>query len=187
MTYIALLRGINVGGNKPIRMSQLAELCESLGFTNIRTYVQSGNVIFDAREAIPEDIAGKLEKALQRRFGFEVKVFVRTPRELSDIIAGNPLIRKRGIDRKKLHVTFLLTRTPLKTTAGLDVLKAANEMVVLKVEHIYLYCPNGYGKSKLSNPNIERKLRVVATTRNWNTVCALRDLAEGLQKGSTDE
>lgn len=183
MRYIALLRGINVGGNRSVKMADLKKICESSGFSRITTYLQSGNAVFDARSERSEGIADKLEKSLFKQYRFEVKVLVKTAKEWSAIVSENPLLREKGIDIGKLHVTFLLNHgkaidgsTSKADDGDLQLLKAKTEMIARKGQEIYLYCPDGYGKSKLSNPNIERKLKAVATTRNWNTVCALQEL-----------
>ncbi len=184
MMYIALLRGINVGGNRPVKMSDLKSICVSLKFSRISTYLQSGNVVFDATAGDPGALAAKLEKALLQRCGFEVRVLVKSAKEWSHIIRKNPLLRSPGIELERLHVTFLLDDTagsekppPPQGDLEIQKLKAKEEMIVQKGKEIYLYCPKGYGKSKLTNPNLERKLHAVATTRNWNTVRALGELA----------
>jgi len=176
------LRGINVGGNRSVKMSELKEICASLNFSHVTTYVQSGNVVFEARAGRPEVLADKLEKALSERCRFEVKVLVKTSGEWSDVVSKNPLLRERGLDKSKLHATFLFNQLPEVDASAADrelqMMKAREELIVRKGNVIYLYCPKGYGRSKLNNPNLERKLKTAATTRNWNTVCALLELVK---------
>lgn len=185
MKYVALLRGINVGGNRSVRMNDLKQICESLNFSHVTTYLQSGNVVFEARTGPSEILADKLEKALFQRYRFEVKVHVKTAGEWSDVVSKNPLQREKNIDKSKLHATFLLNHPPgiddqarRVDDRELQMMKAKEEMIARKGEVIYLYCPKGYGRSKLNNPSLERKLKAVATTRNWKTVCALLELVK---------
>ena len=172
--YIALLRGVNVGGNM-LKMGRLRELCAELGLKNARTYVQSGNVVFEA-----QGTAGHWAETLERRLAGEarlpVSVIVKTSAEMVRVIAENPFLKERGIDLARLHVTFL-QRGPAKTAlAGLDALKAGADRFRCAGREIYLHCPNGYGETKLSNNAIEKALAVRATTRNWNTVNKLREM-----------
>jgi uncharacterized protein (DUF1697 family) len=173
--YIAMLRGVNVGRNS-LKMERLREICADLGLKSARTYVQSGKVVFAAKGA-PSQWRGKLERALTGKIRLPVSIIVRTPAELRAIVARNPFLKRRDIDTAKLHVTFL-TEVP-----GKEARDALNEIPTGKDEHylskqnIYIYCPNGYGRTKLSNNAIERALGVRATTRNWNTVKTLCAMA----------
>jgi uncharacterized protein (DUF1697 family) len=176
--YISMLRGINVGGHKTIKMPDLVALYESLGFQHILTYVQSGNVIFDTSERDAREIPNLIEEKIARMFKFKVAVLLRTPDELRQIIQDNPFMQEKGIDVGKLHVTLLsdIPAEPgLKKVSGL--INGADKFVVVNRE-VYLYCPNGYGGTKLSNDFFERKLAVAATTRNWKTVNALLNMAK---------
>src|SRR5215469_9663989 len=105
-TYIAMLRGINVSGHKIIRMERLRAVFEELGFAHVKTYVQSGNVIFETNEP-PSGLAAKIERKIQAEFGFEVPVLTKSAKELKDIVKHNPLLKDSAIDPAKLHVTFL--------------------------------------------------------------------------------
>jgi len=170
-----MLRGINVGGQKRIKMDELKGLYESLGLDNIQTYIQSGNVLFSATETDCVKLAGKIEQKIKRSFGFEVVVIIRTKNELGKIIRKNPLADK---DESKLHVTFLsdypesIPKEEIKKVVG------KSEEFAIEEREIYLYCPNGYGNTKLSNNFFERKLKVTATTRNWKTVTTLFEMAK---------
>jgi uncharacterized protein (DUF1697 family) len=171
-TSLALLRGVNVGG-KTCRMEAVRALFEKLGAAQVRTYVQSGNVIFAISKASGARLSSTIEERLLREFGFPIRVFVKTLKELEQIVKRNPFVKDKAIDQSKLHVTFL-SEIPKKTGAkDLERLAAAGERFHVSNEQIYLYCPNGYGRTKLSNNAIEKKLSLVATTRNWRSVNAL--------------
>lgn len=173
--YIALLRGINVGGNT-LKMDRLREVCAELGFANIVTYVQSGNVVFDSKGSAAS-VAKTLTERLTGESRLPVSVVVRKAAELAAVIATNPFVGQPGIDPAKLHVTFLGAAAAKNALAKLRAVDAVNERFHMADREIYLYCPDGYGKAKLSNARIEKLLTVVATTRNWNTVHKLSELA----------
>jgi uncharacterized protein (DUF1697 family) len=176
-TYIALLRGINVGGHKVIKMDQLRTAFEGLEFENVATYVQSGNVVFKSPRKTPADLSKKIEEMLLRRFNMSVPVIVRTAEEVDDVIRNNPFLNERGIDVGRLHVTFL-SLTPQKTAMkGLDAIAAGPDRFHCRGREIYLHCPNGFGGTKLSINAFEKVLAVGATTRNWNTVNKLYKMA----------
>lgn len=166
--YIAMLRGVNVGRNS-LKMERLREICMGLGFKNTRTYVQSGNVVFKAKGS-PSGWCSKLERALAAEVRLPVAVIVRTPAQMRAIISRNPFLKQRGIDTAKLHVAFLSEAPGKAVRNALTGIAAGSDEHHLSGENIYVYCPNGYGRSKLSNNAIERELGVRATTRNWNTV-----------------
>jgi uncharacterized protein (DUF1697 family) len=176
-TFIALLRGINVTGSKTIRMEDLRKCFAGLGFTNVKTYVQSGNIVFEAGNHSVASLADKIGKRIFRDFGFSVSVLVKTSEELERIVRDNPLLKETNIDPSKLHVTFLSAPAPEISENTLQPLAVARERFRISRSEIYLYCPNGYGKTKLSNNAIERKLGLAATTRNWRSVNALLALA----------
>ena len=175
--YIAMLRGINVSGHKIIKMEQLREAFESLGFRNVKTYVQSGNVVFEAGKAAP-DTSDKIGKRILRDFGFAVPVLLRTSKEMERIVHQNPFVKKPGIDDSKLHITFLPGAAPKRAEESLEALVTQPEQFHINGWEIYLYCPKGYGRTKLSNTAIEKKLGFAATTRNWKSVNALLAMAQ---------
>jgi uncharacterized protein (DUF1697 family) len=177
MTLIALLRGINVSGQKSVKMVDLAALLESLGFENVRTYIQSGNVVFASSSADVGKIGKQIGEAIRVKFGFEVTVIVRTAEELGKIISGNPLLKLPGIDEDRLHVTLLSEPPDAKAVAQLAMGESKNEKYRVLGREAYLYCPDGYGTSKLNNSAFEKKLGVRATTRTWKTMRALYEMA----------
>ncbi len=179
-TYISILRGINVSGQKKILMTDLKALYESLGCVNVKTYIQSGNVIFDYDDIISSHIQEFQEKILQKIeeiYNFRVPIIIKTIDELENIMKKNPFI-DGGIPIDKVHVSFL-SETPTKD--NIDKLTGMNfepdEYKIIGTV-IYLYCPNGYGNTKLSNNFFENKLKVVATTRNWKTTNELFNIAK---------
>ena len=177
-TYISILRGINVSGQKKIQMTDRKKLYEDLKFKNVTTYIQSGNVIFKATKQKDEAIAKKIEDAISAKYNFHVPVIIRRVEEIKNTLAVNPLLKESNIDIEKLHVTFL-EEVPDKTKveAIKNVEYSPDKFIILSKE-IFLYCPNGYGNTKLTNNFFENKLKVRATTRNWKTVNKLLEIAE---------
>ncbi len=185
-TYISLLRGINVAG-KVIRMADLKTMYESLGFSDVTTYIQSGNVIFGSPGKNPDAIAGMIVEGVRKKFGFDVTVIVRQPGEMTKIIRKNPFIGRNGVNDKGLYITFLQQKVsaPLVKALGPMAAETNDEYEVLGTE-IYLHCHAGYGKTLLNNSFFERELKVRATTRNWNTLNVLAEMARMVDGGSGD-
>jgi uncharacterized protein (DUF1697 family) len=176
--YIALLRGINIGPNKRIKMDALRKSFETLGFEQVKTYIQSGNVVFKARKSSPPVLGKKIEAQIVTDFGFSVSVLVRTGDELAQTIAANPFLKQRGIDIEKLHVTFLsgAPEAPaIKKLAGYTI---APDQSCCVGSTVYLYLPNGFSPSSLFRVPWEKALVVSTTTRNWRTVNALHQMCE---------
>jgi uncharacterized protein (DUF1697 family) len=175
--YIAMLRGINVAAHNPVRMSRLQEVFSRMGFTQARTYIQSGNVIFQAAKRSAADLSKAIEKEILSEFGFAVAVFCRSSAELAEVIQRNPLIKSKGVDRSRLHVSFLAEAPAEAARKKLAGLAAGGEQLHCDGRALYLYCPDGYGNSKLANSNVERVLKVASTTRNWKTVNTLYQMS----------
>ena len=175
--WVTLLRGINVGGRNRIHMAALKELHEELGFTDVTTYIQSGNVVFRGPDADPWGVARRVEKAIADTMGQKVHVIVRPAEEMQRIAASNPFLVRRGIDPAKLHVTFLASAPAPEKLRSLRAPEGRGDEFNAVGREIYLHCPGGYGRSALTNDRLERALRVQATTRNWNTVCVLAAMA----------
>ncbi len=173
-TYVALLRGINLGARNKVAMAALRELVEGLGAEDVATYVQSGNVVFRSRDAAAA-VTKAIERELGRRLGLDVKVLVRTKAELRKIVSGNPF--GDVADATKLHVTFLAATPDRGRVRKLDPARSEPDEFRVLAREVYLHCPNGYGRSKLSNAYFEQQLGVPATTRNWKTVTKLAELA----------
>ena len=176
-TYICMLRGINVSGQKPVKMDRLKALCESLGLTRVTTYIQSGNVVFASPASDAHELEGLIRESIERVFGYQVHVFIRTVEEFARISMVNPFLEEPGIDLSKLHVTFLSASPHPTGIDQLSAVDAGSDRLRSMGREIYLHCPDGYGKTRLSNPFLEKKLGVSATTRNWKTVLKLVEIA----------
>lgn len=174
-TYIALLRGINVSGQKIIKMTDLKELFLSLGFREVQTYIQSGNVVFQTDEAKRTDIESLIMEAIAVKYGFSVEVVVRTVAEFRKIIDLNPFPDAEG---NKLYITFFHDTPAEIPFEELDKVRAESEVYLFTANVFFLYCPDGYGSTKLSNSFLEKKLKTSATTRNLNTVLKLCEMAK---------
>jgi len=177
-TYISLLRGINVSGQKLLKMDALRKLYENLGFSNIKTYVQSGNVIFTSKKADLTELAQTITQQIEKDFGFEVPVIVLTIDDLKHIIDNNPFLAQNDKDTSYFHVTFLSSKPQKKDFKAIEEKKLNGEEISFTDNAIYLYSPNAYGKTKLTNSFLEKKLEVSATTRNWKTTNALLKIAQ---------
>ena len=170
MRYVLLLRGINVGGKNKIKMIELKNMFESINFKNLKTYIQSGNVIFDYESIACIKLEDRIEKKISETFGLLVKAIIRTEDEFRKIVNNNPFINESCIEVDKLHVMLMKDVPDPELVLLLDVKKEENEKFVIISKEIYLYCPNGYGKTKLNNNMFEKKLKISATTRNWKTI-----------------
>ncbi|MBN1450485.1 MAG: DUF1697 domain-containing protein [Anaerolineales bacterium] len=173
-TYISLLRGINVSGQKQVRMADLKNLYEALGLVNVQTYVQSGNVVFDSAEQDAIKLTKAIEAQVEKVFGFSVPVLTRTAGDFRRIIKNHPFAQE---DSLRVLVTFLYERPAQSKLDELGQHEDKVDQFALGEQEIFLFCPGGYGKTKLSNTFFEKKLDVAATTRNWKTVNALYEIA----------
>lgn len=174
-TYIALLRGINVSGQKMIKMTDLTVLLSELDFQNIRTYIQSGNLVFEYPETDQKELARLIESKILHQYKFDVPVVIRHKSDLLKIQECNPFL-KRNENIDKLHVTFIddepstdLIEKAKQTDSGSD------EFEVIGRE-VFVFCPDGYGNTKLNNTFFEKKFKTKATTRNWKTVVKLGEI-----------
>jgi uncharacterized protein (DUF1697 family) len=173
--YMAMLRGVNVGGNT-LKMDWLRAACEEIGLRDVRTYVQSGNIVFTSRLGAPK-LAEAIKTTVDAHTRLPVTVVIRSAADIARIVAGNPFLKQNGVDVAKLHVTFL-DKTPVKPALDrLDALAGSRDQYELAGREIYLHCPLNYGETKLSNTAIEKVLGVGATTRNWKTVTTLHEMA----------
>ncbi|AFM03688.1 hypothetical protein Fleli_1252 [Bernardetia litoralis DSM 6794] len=181
--YISILRGINVGGKRKILMKDLKELYHNLGFLNVETYIQSGNVIFDSdfnSELDRNKISNKIEKAIFEKYAFEVPVILRTKEELLHIQSLNPFIqseKEEGNLINNLHLTFLES---IPMAENIEKSKEIESKTTDKFEiienNIFIFCNDKYHTSKLTNNFFEKKLKTKATTRNWKTIKKLGEL-----------
>ncbi len=178
-TYIALLRGINVSGKNIIKMVELKQLFLDLGYHDVITYIQSGNVIFKSHIKESILIEDTIVSGILKRFNYAVNVLVLTKNELIKIFNSNPFLEKNPtMDISKLHVTFLNTEPDLSNKHQIDALVInSDDEFIISENCVYLYCPNGSGNSKLTNNLFQKKLNSAATTRNWKTVTKLIELS----------
>ena len=176
-TYITLLRGINVSGQKKIKMARLKELLNSSGFKNVQTYIQSGNLVFKHPAADPLSIANKIKKGIDQEWGYDVEVLVMPRDSFEGILQKSPYSLKDEADTKRLYFVFMYDLPDKDATIELNRLKFEGEEFTITDHSIYLICLNGYGKAKCNNNFFEKKLKVRATTRNLNTVQTLSRLS----------
>ena len=177
-TYAALIRGINVGGRSAVKMDDLRRLFTDLGFDGVTSYLQSGNVVFGTERAPRSDanrIRESIEQKIRAELGLDVTALLRSATELGVVRRNNPFV-DRTSNLATLHVTFLADVPAAELVASLPGGHSSEEFSVAGRE-IYLFCPDGYGRSKLTNTTFERRLSTRATTRNWKTVLALADMA----------
>lgn len=164
-SFASLLRGINVSGHKKIPMAGLKTLYEELGFTKVKTYIQSGNVVFETDQQDVSLIRQLIESKIEATYGFDVTVLIRTADELRQVASTNPFETIEDV-----YVTFLAEEPSPEKWANLKSLDPGTERMELNNKELYLQFPDGYGKAKLSNPFVESKLKVRGTTRNWRTI-----------------
>lgn len=178
---IALLRGVNIGGHHKIKMDVLRCLCESLGFQNVQTHLQSGNVIFRACERNLAKVSERIQSAIEHKVAFRPDVLLRSIPELRDVVARNPFAKRPGLEPSKLAVTFFAEAPSRKARENVLKLKADPEDMRVDGREMYTYFPNGMARPTISWSVIERLLRVPLTSRNWNTVTKLLELGESLE------
>jgi uncharacterized protein (DUF1697 family) len=174
-TYKALLRGINVGGNRILPMKELVEILDSLGCRNAKTYIQSGNAVFQHNVSEASKLAGQISVAIEKQRGFAPQVQVLEAKELAKVVKANP-IPEAEAEPKTLHVWFLTAKAAKANITALTELKSQSERFELYSSVFYLHAPDGIGRSKLA-VGVERHLGVPATCRNWRTVSKLLELA----------
>lgn len=176
--YIAMLRGINVGGHKRIKMDQLRASFEELRFEHVSTYIQSGNVVFKTRKTSTSVLSSSIEKQILNDFGFAVSVITRSSDEIAKAIELNPFVKERGIATEKLHVMFLSAAPKPSALQKLADLTAAPDQLCCLDREIYFYLPNGASGSVLMKSPVDRVLAVVTTTRNWKTVNSIHQMCQ---------
>jgi uncharacterized protein (DUF1697 family) len=167
-----LLRGVNVGGNRKVSMATLRSMIESLGHTDVTTYIQSGNVVFSSTGTVTP---GDIERVIDHKLGLDVDVMLRTRADLKRIVKGNPF---SAVDLSTVHVAFLSDKPKPATVSALDGTRFEPDTFAVKGREVYLHLPNGMGRSKLP-AHLDRQLKIPATVRNWNTVQKLLELSGG--------
>lgn len=178
---VSMLRGVNLGPHKRMKMDALRAIYESLGLLQPQTYVQSGNVVFKTREQKLGPLAKRIEEAIERAFGFHADVILRTTSELKAVLAKNPFARRSGINPAALLITFLAEDPGEEARERLRQIKAEPEELCIDGRELFIYFPNGMARPKLSIPLIERTLKTSGTGRNLNSVRKLLEMAEAME------
>ena len=173
MRYVALLRGVNVGGKNKLPMKDLAALFAAAACTEVETYIQSGNVVFEAPRGAESRLPALLGRELDRRFGLKVPVVMRTAAELRDVVVGCPVT---GHELEHLHVAFLADRPDARRVATLDPERSPPDTFRVRGREIYLHLPNGVARTRLTNAYLDATLATTSTLRNWRTVQKLLEL-----------
>ncbi len=176
-TYVALLRGINVAGQRIVPMKQLVEIFTGAKCGNVRTYIQSGNVVFTAPPKVAKALPALLAKKIEKRFGFSVPIVLRSREELAKAARINPFL-EAGLPHPTLHVYFLADLPTAVAVKSLDLQRSAPDAFHVSGREVYLHLPNGMGRTKLTNAYFDSRLKTVCTARNWNTVLKLLEMME---------
>jgi len=175
--YVSLLRGINVSGQKKIKMAELKEMYLVAGFLNVETYIQSGNVVFESNKSDKFEIKTQLEELIKNNFGFDVPVHVLSKQDIDNTFQINPFLERENISINHMGVTFLehkVDNNIILSISDLSV-KGQDEFVAVG-KNIFLLLPNGFGRTKLNNNFFEIKLKTTATSRNWKTITKLVEM-----------
>lgn len=174
--YIAILRGINVGGNRKILMTDLKALFENMGFQNVQTYIQSGNVLFQTMEISTASVETSIANEILKNFGFQIPVIILSSSNLKRAISINPFYKGIDTDIDRLHLTFLKQEPLLENLQKIKTFQDEKDDFKIVDRNAFIYCSGKYSDSKFNNKFFETKLKVTATTRNWKTVLKLSNL-----------
>ncbi len=177
-TFVTLFRAINVGGNNPVKMPVLKEMHEALGFKKVSSYLQTGNLVFESTETDLIQLANQIKKEFEKTFGFSTEVLVRSAAELKELFKKNPFLERPEKETKWIIVIFLSASADEQGKAALLKAHAGPEEIFIADKELYIYYPEGIGRSKLSNTFIEKNLKVSGTGRNWNTVTKLLEMTK---------
>jgi uncharacterized protein (DUF1697 family) len=177
-TYLALLRGINVGGKNKLPMKDLAALFEAADCCDVRTFIQSGNVVFQAAPRLAAKVPGLIAEQIAARFGYRTPVVLRSAEQMTQLIQNNPFL-KSATDPNTLHVMFLADRPSAALAKGLDPERSAPDRYTLIGQDIYMQLFSGVSGTKLTNAYFDSKLATVSTIRNWRSVLQLEKMVSG--------
>jgi uncharacterized protein (DUF1697 family) len=180
ITYIALLRGINVGGNKIIKMQELKAMFQSLQFNNVRTYIQSGNVVFESGEVSSSRVGEVIEQEIKATFGFDVSVMIRTLEELERTLANNPFNLSNEVDFKRLYVSFLAAEPSADSLEKLHPYENGADKLRIVGKELYVLYEISVSKSALFKVSMDKLLGMPVTARNWNTVNKLVEMGRSV-------
>jgi uncharacterized protein (DUF1697 family) len=182
-TFVSLLRGVNMAGHNKIKMTDLSALYKTLGFEDAETFIQSGNVVFNTIENLPvPEIAARIEAAVLKKFNYNVPVIIRAPEELMDIISINPFLEEENFNTGKLAVIFLNEEPSEEQIEKVKNVNYPPDKFKIAGKEIFIYCPNGFGKSKIYTGFFENKMNVTGTARNWKTLNTLLEIANRKHK-----
>jgi uncharacterized protein (DUF1697 family) len=174
--HVALLRGINVGGRNRLQMSALSAIFTGVGCRGVETFIQSGNVVFQAGKGLARSVPEAVSEEIAKRFGLQIPVVTRSAPQLQRAARDNPFLRA-GVDLATLHVVFLTDRPTITRLASLDALRSPPDEFVAAGREVYLRLPNGVGRTKFTNAYLDTKLATTSTVRNWRTVLKLVEMA----------
>jgi uncharacterized protein (DUF1697 family) len=175
MKYAAFLRAINVSGKNIIKMDSLKELFSESGFSDVAAYLQSGNVVFSYKSSPINKLEEIIESAIHKIFGMDIKVIVRSENDIKKIIADNVFLAENPAI-EFIYVTLFKNKLKFSVSDLINSKKDAEEKFYISSDCIYLYCPNGYGRTKINNNNLEKWSENAGTTRNWKTILAIKEL-----------
>ena len=179
---VSLLRGVNVGGYNQVSMEKLRALYATLGFEDSRSYIQSGNLVFWTKKSDLPSLAKTIEQAIEKKFGVRSSVILRTADEMRDVVAKNPFANRADVPPNKLIVTFLASDPGAAARKTVLAIPADPEEVCAEGRELYIYFPNGMGRTKLPMARIEKMLGTPGTARNWNSVLKLLAMSEELEQ-----
>jgi uncharacterized protein (DUF1697 family) len=174
-TYVALLRGINVGGKHSVPMKMLAEMFTDAKCEQVQTYIQSGNVVFKASPAVAREISEVIGRGIRTRLGHEAPVVLRSAEQFEQVVVNNPFAQRKDFENFS-HVLFCEDKLSPSNVKKLDPQRSPGDECVCRGQEIYLWLPNGAGKSKLTNAYFDTKLETICTQRNWRTVMKLKEM-----------
>jgi len=182
-TYISLLRGINVGGRRKVLMVDLKAVYQMLGFTKVITYIQSGNVIFEAKKNLSiQKIEEAIKLAIQKKYDYEVPVLVRTVESIKSVVKINPFLKEGDVAIERMYFTFLAEKPSAENLENIKTIDTKKDSYKIIDKDVFIYLSGKFSDSKLTNNFFETKLKVKATTRNWKTVSKLIEIISGLKK-----
>jgi uncharacterized protein (DUF1697 family) len=178
LTYISLLRGVNMTGHNSIKMTDLADLYKKLGFKDAETYIQSGNVVFTySGDETESGLSQKIENAILKKFNYKIPVMLRTITEVQGLYSDNPFLNEEKFDPARMAVLFLHEEVSESQAEKVKAVDYPPDKFKIKGREIFIFCPNGFGKTKLYTNFFENKMKVIGTARNWKTVETLLNIA----------
>jgi len=179
--FISFLRGVNMTGHNKMKMADLSTLYSEMGFKNVRTFIQSGNVVFTTGgDYTVPSLSKMIESSVNKGFGYDVPVFIRTIKDLESLTALNPYLKEEYFDPSKMAVLFLKENASAEQMDRVINIDYPPDKFKVSGSEIFIYCPNGFGKTKLNTNFFEKKMGVTGTARNWNTILAIMEMATAI-------